>query len=76
MELKEQYSDILLNGGDIFDSEALPEEADEPIISHLPRLVIDFNRREYGRLRQFIDSINAVELEQCPCGALTVRSRM
>ncbi|MGO9020355.1 MAG: TIGR00730 family Rossman fold protein [Syntrophobacteraceae bacterium] len=59
-ELKEQYSDLLLNGGDIFDSEALPEESDEPIISHLPRLVLDFNRREYGRLRQLIDSINSV----------------
>jgi len=59
-ELKEQYSDILLNGGDIFASEALPEEADEPVISDLPRLVIDFNRREHGRLRQLIDTINAV----------------
>jgi uncharacterized protein (TIGR00730 family) len=60
LELKAQYSDILLNGGDLFDSEALPEEADEPGISHLPRLVVDFNRREYGRLRQLIDSINAL----------------
>ena len=60
VKLKEQYSDILLNGGELFISKALPEEANEPDLNHLPRLVLDFNRKEYGRLRQLIDSINAI----------------
>jgi uncharacterized protein (TIGR00730 family) len=60
VKLKKQYSDILVNGGELFISEALPEEADEPNLDHLPRLVLDFNRKQYGRLRQFIDSINAI----------------
>jgi uncharacterized protein (TIGR00730 family) len=60
VKLKKQYSDILVNGGEFFISEALPEEADEPNLDHLPRLVLDFNRKQYGRLRQFIDSINAI----------------
>jgi hypothetical protein len=36
----------------------LPAEADEHEITHLPRLVMDFNRTNYGRLRQLIDAIN------------------
>jgi hypothetical protein len=27
-------------------------------ISHLPRLVVDFNRQDFGRLRILIDAIN------------------
>lgn len=57
--LKDQYAGLLVNGGDLFICEALPEEADEPNVSHLPRLVLDFNRKDYSRLRQLIDSINA-----------------
>jgi hypothetical protein len=40
-------------------AEALPEEADEPEIAHLPRLVLNFNRHDFGRLRQFIDAVNS-----------------
>ena len=36
----------------------LPAEFDEPDIVHLPRLVVDFNHTEYGRLRGLIDAIN------------------
>jgi hypothetical protein len=36
----------------------LPEEINEPEIAHLPRLCLQFNRRNYGRLRQLIDRIN------------------
>ena len=35
-----------------------PEERDEPDIDHLPRLVVDYNRLDFGRLREFIDAIN------------------
>ena len=36
----------------------MPAEADEHEITHLPRLIMDFNRTNYGRLRQLIDAIN------------------
>jgi hypothetical protein len=36
----------------------LPEEADEPEIAGLQRLVLDFNRWDYGNLRRLIDEIN------------------
>lgn len=58
IDLKKRYSDILTPGGDLFPSKALPEEADEPEIAHLPRLVLDFNRKGFGRLRQLIDHLN------------------
>ena len=57
-ELKESFSDILTCGGDICVSCALPEETDEEQLAKLPRLVVDFNRRDFGRLRKFIDAIN------------------
>jgi hypothetical protein len=39
-------------------SEHLPEEADEPDIAGLQRLVMDFNRWDYGQLKKLIDAIN------------------
>lgn len=56
---REAFRDILKPGGELFLSQALPEEADEPELVQLPRLVMDFDRRNYGRLRQLIDAINA-----------------
>ena len=32
---------------------------DEPELADLPRLILHFNRRDYGRLRQLIDCLNA-----------------
>jgi hypothetical protein len=52
----------LLKDGQITQCNALPEEANEEGIFHLPRLVGIFKRREFGRLRQFIDHINTSEL--------------
>jgi hypothetical protein len=57
---KSQFTDILEPDGEFFASSVLPEEEDEPGIAHLPRLILDFNRRNYGRLRQLIDAINEV----------------
>jgi hypothetical protein len=57
-KLKEKFRDILLPEGDIAASGALPEEQDDAEISHLPRLVVDFNRQDFGRLRSLIDAIN------------------
>jgi uncharacterized protein (TIGR00730 family) len=58
-ELKTQFTDILRPGGDMTLAAAFPEEDDEPEIAHLPRLVVDFNQGNFGRLRQLIDALNA-----------------
>ncbi len=57
-ELNSLFTDMLVPGGRIILSGPLPEEADEPEIAHLPRLVLDFNSRDFGRLRSLIDVIN------------------
>jgi uncharacterized protein (TIGR00730 family) len=56
--LKKDYSDLLISGGDIRLSGPLEDELDEPELVHLPRLVVDFNKRDFGRLRQMVDAIN------------------
>jgi uncharacterized protein (TIGR00730 family) len=59
-KLTDQFHDIILPGGRIEAAEALEAEMDDTDVIHLPRLVIDFNRRDFGRLRSLIDSINAL----------------
>jgi hypothetical protein len=44
--------------GSIAASGALEDEMDDTDIIHLPRLLIDFNRKDFGRLRSLIDAIN------------------
>lgn len=56
--LREKFSDILVPDGKMVLSGPLPAEADEPEISDLPRLVVDFDRRSFGNLRNLIDAIN------------------
>ncbi len=57
-QLNERYKDILVSGK-IEQTGPLPEEADDPYLSHLTRLVLHFNRRNFGRLRCLINDINA-----------------
>jgi uncharacterized protein (TIGR00730 family) len=57
-ELQRSFSGILVPGGEMYLSGHLPEEADEPEIAGLQRLVLDFNRWDYGNLRRLIDEIN------------------
>lgn len=57
-ELNELFHDILIPEGSIYLSAPLPAEEDEPEFSALPRLVIDFNRKDFGKLRTLIDFIN------------------
>ena len=57
-KLTERFHDILLPGGVIAPSAALPAELEDADVVHLPRLVIDFNRKDFGRLRSLIDAIN------------------
>ncbi|MHB8881495.1 MAG: LOG family protein [Thermodesulfovibrionales bacterium] len=57
-ELNELFKDILSPGGRISASSALPRETDEEEVAELPRLVVDFNRKDFGRLRMLIDAVN------------------
>jgi uncharacterized protein (TIGR00730 family) len=56
--INHEFADILL-GGTFEQTDALPEEKNEPTLASLPRLVFRFDRHAIGRLRQLIDSINA-----------------
>ena len=44
--------------GKIEQRAALPEEADEPEVLSLPRLVVPYDWRSAGGLRQLIDVVN------------------
>lgn len=55
--IQTEFADIV-EKGKIEASDALPQEANETQIQHLPRLRLWFDRRSLGRLRQMIDVIN------------------
>ena len=48
----------LLKPGEMRQGSRLSEEADEPELAHLPRLILPFNRQHYGRLTELIYRIN------------------
>jgi len=56
--ITQQFHDILLPQGKILLSGALDAEKEDADLLHLPRLVIDFNRKDFGRLKSLIDAIN------------------
>jgi len=56
--LEHQFSDILIPDGEMMLSGPLEEEKVEPELDDLFRLVVDFNKRDFGRLRQLVDAIN------------------
>lgn len=59
--LRGEFGDIISPGGSDFRvSSALPIEADETPLAHLPRLIFGFNKRDHGRLRLLIDRLNAI----------------
>jgi hypothetical protein len=58
--LRREFGDLLTPGGDLRAAHGLPEEADEPELASLPRLVVDFNRRGFARLHQLIAAINTL----------------
>lgn len=58
--LRVRFSDILLPGGTMVSGGPLPPEEDEPDLTHLPRLIMDFNRQDFGRLRNLIDAVNGL----------------
>jgi len=62
--LQEQFAD-LIKAGAMTQRGALEEEADEPEMAALPRLVFRHQRRDFGRLRQLIDAVNLARVETC-----------
>jgi hypothetical protein len=53
-----EFAGILSPPGEMFQRDALPQEADETDIAHLPRLCLTYNRLHYGLLRLLIDRLN------------------
>ena len=58
-DLRMRFSEILRPQGEIHLSGPLPEETDEQEIRDLPRLILGFDRKNFGGLKAFIDSINS-----------------
>jgi uncharacterized protein (TIGR00730 family) len=59
-DLRSRFADILTPDGGMTVSPALSAESDEPEIARLPRLIVDFDRQDFGRLRELIDAINVL----------------
>ena len=56
-QINTRFADLLAEG-QFKVGGPLPDEKDEPELAELPRLIFQFNRRSYGRLRQLIDCLN------------------
>jgi uncharacterized protein (TIGR00730 family) len=61
-KLNDEFDEVL-KAGDIVQTTALPEEANEPELAQFPRLVLTPHQRNFGILRALIDAINASEVE-------------
>ncbi len=61
--LNKLFPEVVVSGK-IEQTTALKQEADEPDLADLPRLVFHVKRGNYGRLRQLIDAVNNAEAEQ------------
>lgn len=56
-DISREFSDIL-RGKAVSRREPYEEEYDEPALLDMPRLVLHFDMRSYGRLRQLLDRLN------------------
>jgi uncharacterized protein (TIGR00730 family) len=56
--LQSEFPEILVSGTNITRTHPLPEEADEPDLLKLPRLLLHFDHQHYGLLMAFIGRIN------------------
>ena len=65
-DLNREFADILVDGQIETRPEGLSEERDDQEIHHLPRLVLHFNRRNLGRLRQLVDCLNSGSIDAVP----------
>ena len=59
-QINRDFPDLLAKG-EFVEHASLKEEADEFRLIEMPRLSFHFNRRNFGRLRELIDVINASE---------------
>jgi uncharacterized protein (TIGR00730 family) len=57
--LRNEFLSIFDPPGEMFQRDALPQEANEPELAKLPRLCLTFNRIHFGFLRLLIDRLNA-----------------
>ena len=57
-QLSREFRDLLRPGTTIHQGKALPAEANEPTLQHLPRLTLQFDRQSYGRLTELIHRVN------------------
>lgn len=57
--LQEEFHELLKEGGSIRACAAFDQELDEPDLWDLPRLAVDFNRRNHGYLFALIRRINS-----------------
>ena len=57
-ELNTQFADLLTDG-EFVESGPLKGEVEQPHLADMPRLAFHFNRRNFGRLRQLVDAVNA-----------------
>ena len=56
--LNEDFADII-QGEKIHAIEPTPEEREDNDAVEYPRIAFNFDRRQYGRLRQLIDVLNS-----------------
>ncbi len=56
-QIRGEFADIVV-AGTFEQTNALPAEANDVLVAHLPRLRFRFDRRNLGRLRQLVDRIN------------------
>ncbi len=57
-QLRQEFAEIVVRGT-IDQTNALPAEAADTHLAHMPRLRFRFDRKSLGRLRQMIDRINS-----------------
>jgi hypothetical protein len=57
--LNQDFADIIA-AGHIQIMEATPEEREDNQVPGLPRIGFEFNKRDYGRLRQLLDVLNSL----------------
>ena len=58
--LNQDFGDMLRSGS-IEQTDALPQEGNQPEIASLPRIVLQPHRNAFGRYRHLIDAINRAE---------------
>ena len=58
--MNEDFGDIIVGDEKIRPMEPTQEERDDEDCLDLPRIAFGFNRRDYGRLRQLVDALNAL----------------